>query len=225
MTVARIATDDPGAKGVVRLRVSLKAVKPTAWRRIVVPGSITLADLHVVIQAVMGWDDHHLWSFHLYGVDYGPETGRNPRVPLSQFRLRESERFSYVYDFGDWWEHDVRIEPVKPGDARGGIPRCVAGRGTCPPEDCGGPAGYANAVTEALDPLDDDFEVMADFADELVDSHRSGDFSRLTGSDRLDDLDRTVRRVRRRLRLFEPFDKEAANKRIGGEQGTTEEYL
>lgn len=225
MTVSRIATEDPGAEGVVRLRVSLQGVKPTAWRRIVVPGSIILADLHVVIQAAMGWDDHHLWSFHLHGGDYGPETGRNPRVPLSQFRLREGERFSYVYDFGDWWEHHVRVEPVKPDDTRGGVPRCVAGRGTCPPEDCGGPAGYADAVTEALDPFADDFGMMADFADELVDGHRTGDFRRLTDSDRLDDLDRTVGRVRRRLRLFEPFDKGAANERIGSNRGTNEEHL
>ena len=67
--------------------------------------------------------------------------------------------------------------------------------------------------------------MMADFADELVDGHRTGDFRRLTDSDRLDDLDRTVGRVRRRLRLFEPFDKGAANERIGGNLGTNEEHL
>ena len=103
----------------VRLRVSLRDVKPTPWRRIVVPTAIMLDDLHAVIQAVMGWEVRHLWCFRLNGIDYGPETGRDPRVPLGEFRLRAGERFSYVYDFGDWWEHDLRVELAAQTDIRG----------------------------------------------------------------------------------------------------------
>lgn len=209
---------------VVRLRVSLHDIKPTAWRRIVVPASIMLSELHIVIQAAMGWEEQHLWRFHLHGVDYGPETSPNPRVPLSGFRLRNGERFSYVYDFGDWWDHDVRIEPVQQADRRGGVPRCIAGRGTCPPDDRGGPQGYAAAVSEAFDPFgDDDFETMADFAEELADGLRTNDFSRIVmNQDRMDEMDRTVETMRRRLRLVEPFDRKTANKRIGGKQGADE---
>lgn len=209
---------------VLRLRVSLHGIKPTAWRRIVVPDSITLSELHIAIQAAMGWEDQHLWRFHLHGVDYGPETGRNPRIGFRDFRLRSGERFSYVYDFGDWWEHDVRIEPLKQTDLRGSVPRCIAGRGTCPPEDCGGPRDYAAAVSEAFDPFDDDdVEAMADFAGELADGLRTNDFSRIVmNQDRMDELDRTVESMRRRLRLVEPFDRKAANERIGGKQGADE---
>lgn len=210
---------------IVRLRISLYGVKPTVWRRFLVPASMTLRELHVVIQAAMGWEDRHLWHFHLHGIDYGPETGRNPHVPPSGFRLRGGERFSYVYDFGDWWDHEVRIEPIKPADARGSMPRCIAGNGTCPPEDCGGPPGYADAVTEALDPFgdEDDIEIMAEFAEQLVGGLRVGDLGAIASDrNRLEDLDRAVDRVRRRLRLVEPFDKAAANNRIGGKRGIGE---
>lgn len=221
MTNSGAATE---GSDVLRLRVSLHGIKPTAWRRIVVSASITLCDLHIAIQAAMGWEDQHLWSFHLHGVDYGPEPGRAPGVPLSGFRLRNGERFSYVYDFGDWWDHDVRIEPLQQADLRCGVPRCIAGRGTCPPEDCGGPQGYATAVSEAFDPFgDDDFETMADFAEELADGLRTNDFSRIVmNQDRMDEMDRTVETMKRRLRLVEPFDRKTADKRIGGKQGADE---
>ena len=144
----------------------------------------------------MGWEDAHLWSFHLHGVDYGPETGRNPRVPFARFRLRPGERFTYVYDFGDWWEHEVRIEAATSADARGAVPRCVGGNGTCPPEDSGGPAGYAEAVGEGLGLSGDlDMAELAEFGRDLLAAHDTGNFSPITDDpDRLDHLDRIVRR-------------------------------
>lgn len=210
---------------VLRLRVSLHGIKPTPWRRIIVPASVSLAEFHIVIQAAMGWEDQHLWSFHLNGVDYGPETGRNPRVPLSDFRLRDGERFSYVYDFGVWWDHGLRVEPLKQTDLLGGgVPRCIAGHGTCPPENSGGPSGYAAAVGEAFGLFGDgDLDAIANFAEELAEGLRTNDFSRIVmNQDRMDEMDRTVEIVRRRLRLVEPFDRKAANKRIRVKQGADE---
>ena len=122
VTRRRIASDATAPVDLVGLRISLCDVKPTAWRRIVVPAAIRLDQLHRVIQAAMGWEDAQLWSFHLHGVHYGPETGQNPRVPFARFRLRSGERFTYVYDFGDWWEHEVRVEP-RPRSMRAGWSR------------------------------------------------------------------------------------------------------
>ena len=173
----------------------------------------------------MGWEDAHLWSFHLHGVDYGPETGRNPRVPFARFRLRPGERFTYVYDFGDWWEHEVRIEAATSADARGAVPRCVGGNGTCPPEDSGGPAGYAEAVGEGLGLSGDlDMAELAEFGRDLLTAHDTGDFGPIMDDpDRLEVLDRVVRRSERRLRLTEPFDKQVANERIRALAGVDEE--
>lgn len=214
-----------GPADLVRLRVQLRDVKPTAWRRVVVPAAIRLNHLHRLIQAAMGWEDAHLWSFHLHGVDYGPETGQNPRVPLARFRLRAGERFAYVYDFGDWWEHEIRVEAATPADAREPVPRCIGGNGTCPPEDCGGPAGYAEAVGEALG-LDASLDIgeLAEFGRDLLAARDTGDFGPIMDDpDRLDDLDRIVRRSQERLRLTEPFDKQVANERIRALAGVDEE--
>lgn len=225
VTARRAGADVFGPADLVRLRVQLRDVKPTAWRRVVVPAAIRLDHLHRVIQAAMGWEDAHLWQFHLHGVDYGPELGLNPRVPLSRFRLRAGERFSYIYDFGAWWEHEVRVEAATAPDARGPMPRCVGGNGTCPPEDCGGPAGYADAVGEALGlSADLDMAELAEFGRDLIAAVESGDFGPLRSDpERLDDLDDIVRRSERRLRLTEPFDRKAANGRVRALAGADEE--
>lgn len=225
MTGRRVASDAIAPTDLVRLRISLCDVKPTAWRRIVIPAAIELDHLHRVIQAAMGWENAHLWSFHLHGVDYGPETGQDPRVPFTRFRLQPGERFTYVYVFGDWWEHEVRVEPAASVDARGLIPRCIGGNGTGPPEDCGGPAGYADAVGEALGLSGDlDMAELAEFGRDLVAACDTGDFGPIMNDpDRLDDLDRIVRRSERRLRLTEPFEKRVANERIRALAGADEE--
>ena len=111
------------------------------------------------------------------------------------------------------------------GDARGLIPRCIGGNGTCPPEDCGGPAGYADAVGEALGLSGDlDMAELAEFGRDLLAAHDTGDFGPIMDDpDRLDDLDRVVRRSERRLRLTEPFDKQVGNERIRALAGVDEE--
>ena len=224
MTRPRVAADKAVADP-LRLCIFLRDRKPTPWRRIVVPGDIRLDRLHRVIQAAMGWEDAHLWSFHLHGVDYGPETGRDPRVSLAQFRLRAGERFTYVYDLGNWWEHELRVEAVTSADARGDVPRCVGGNGTCPPEDCGGPAGYAEQVGEALRlSANLDMAQLTEFGQDLIAAMHSGDFGPIMNNpERLDDLDRIVRRSEWRLRLIERFSKGLANERIGALVGADEE--
>ncbi len=82
------------------------------WRRIKIRSDSTIADLHYVIQIVMGWTDSHLHRFVIHGQDYGIALiggisfSDDPRlVKLSKFAWREKERFLYEYDFGDSWHH------------------------------------------------------------------------------------------------------------------------
>src|SRR4051795_5919945 len=85
-----------------------------------------------------------------------PGTGR-PRKPAERQAVRERVprtryRFTYTYDLGDNWEHQVLIERTQPALDAGRYPACVAGRRNCPPEDCGGPWGYAELLAAIADP-------------------------------------------------------------------------
>ena len=112
----------------------------------------------------MGWEDGHLHCFRVHGKEYGRAyAGRPPlaanadAVTLADFRLRPRERFAYVYDFGAWWQHDIRLEQVLPRNPASAYPACTGGGRACPPEGCGGPGGYRARLREraSLAALDD----------------------------------------------------------------------
>ena len=140
---------------VYQLKVSLRDISPMIWRRLLVPSSTTIAQLHDILQTAMGWEDLHVHQFRVYGKAYGISRDGgmlfddNPsQVTLADFKLRARERFVYEYDMGDFWQHDIRIERVLPLDLRKTYPVCTGGAGDCPPEDCGGPSGYRNLFDE-----------------------------------------------------------------------------
>jgi hypothetical protein len=104
---------------VYQLRIALREISPAIWRRVLVRSDSTIADLHYTLQLAMGWTDSHLTRFIIHGKDYGVYhmggmsfTDDPPRVRLADFRFRVKERFLYEYDFGDGWQHDVRIEQM-----------------------------------------------------------------------------------------------------------------
>ena len=134
---------------VYQLKIHLLGISPQICRRVLVRGDTTLAELHHVFQVVMGWDNWHLHSFKLWGKEYGiPYAGGSyfaddaRRVHLGDFPWRANDKFTYTYDFGDYWLHPVRIEKVLPPTALSAHPVCVSGRRACPPEEVGGPGGY-----------------------------------------------------------------------------------
>lgn len=153
---------------IYQFRIALRQVAPSVWRRIVVPASYTFWDLHVAIQSAMGWEDRHLHEFRLSDR---PENGEvrigipDPNEPfaverntlagwesaLTQYISKSRPRVVYVYDFGDGWEHEVTLEKVAPRDAKARYPACLDGAMACPPEDCGGPSGYAHLVEVLAD--------------------------------------------------------------------------
>jgi hypothetical protein len=133
---------------VYQVRVWLRGVSPMIWRRLLVRGDSTLADLHETLQLALGWTDTHLHRFRIHGREFAvPRDGdallddaRQAR--LSQFGFRLRERFLYEYDFTDAWQHELRIEAVRPIEARRSYPACLAGKRAGPPEECGGPWAY-----------------------------------------------------------------------------------
>lgn len=137
---------------IVQLKVRLLGLSSMVWRRVLLPGSVTLRELHGILQVGMGWDGIHLYYFDIHAVQYGSVElhVESPDIPLSRFRFREGDRFAYLYDMGDYWDHEVRIEKFPPGNSKQNYPVCTGGSGACPPENCGGPPGYRDWQDEAM---------------------------------------------------------------------------
>lgn len=138
------------------LRINLEGSQPPIWRRVQVPGSFTLGDLHSVIQAVFDWENCHLHVFTVGNTTYGPESDEgfgdedeNSRT-LSELFPRAGKKFHYEYDFGDSWVHRITVEKILPADPdQPRLPTCLTGRMAAPPEDSGGIYGYMEKI-EAL---------------------------------------------------------------------------
>jgi hypothetical protein len=135
------------------LRVDLVGSEPAIWRRIIVDGRCRLAALHHLLQAAMGWSDSHLHKFEIrekhYGVpdpeyDDGWEMLDEKKFRLNQL-LAAGDTCTYLYDFGDSWEHRVTVEgiddEVDPHQIDG-VAWIEAGERACPPDDAGGIGQY-----------------------------------------------------------------------------------
>ena len=161
-------------RSTLQFKVTLAGVEPPVWRRIEVPASYTFWDLHVAIQDAMGWLDYHLHMFRLRN----PVTGQTDEigipdedafvgdpvclagweVPVARYFDAVGTRASYEYDFGDGWFHEVELEAIGRRQSKTKYPRCLGGRRACPPEDCGGPPGYAQLLETIADPTDEEYE-------------------------------------------------------------------
>ena len=96
----------------------------------------------------MGWEDYHLHRFSL---------SEDESLCLDQLSLDESGTFSYVYDFGDTWVHQLTVEKCLPMHVEQAYPLCLAGRRACPPEDCGGSWGYTALLKTLRNPRHTDY--------------------------------------------------------------------
>lgn len=169
-TTARTAWEEPNA---VQIHVSLEDIGPPVWRRLIVPLTTTLAQLHHILQAAMGWTDSHLHQFEVGGLRYGDPDLLNQdsfeddaqafdagEVRLRDFHFTKGDgpSFIYTYDFGDSWRHTVTLEKllaVKPAPKTA---TCIEGARCCPPEDVGGPYGYPEFLRVLLTPESDEIE-------------------------------------------------------------------
>jgi hypothetical protein len=146
-----------------QFKITLEDIKPPIWRRIQI-SDCTLLGLHEYIQAAFGWSNYHLHQFLIdgtrYGLpdpedfDFGDEMVDETGALLSKL-IPKSGRHSkwiYEYDFGDGWRHEVLFEGFPPADPKAKYPICLEGERACPPEDCGGPWGYAEYLVAIADP-------------------------------------------------------------------------
>jgi hypothetical protein len=144
------------------LRVELILAPRPIWRLLQLAGASTFWDLHVAIQDAMGWEDRHVHRFATHHPVTGeklhfgtPELsdfyGSSDVVPGWEVQVRDVLRpdyppIVYTYDLGAEWQHEISLEAVVPAVEAGPCPRCLAGEGACPPEDCGGMPGYRHLL-------------------------------------------------------------------------------
>jgi len=148
------------AASIARLRIKLDDVEPAVVRRVEVPLTIRLDRLHLVLQAAMGWTNSHLYEIRARDVGWGrpdPHFGDGP-LDASKARLIDvledvgTRSLKYLYDFGDGWEHSIRIERIT--DAVPGMAYLclIDAAERCPPEDVSGPWGYRDFLDAIADP-------------------------------------------------------------------------
>ncbi len=147
-----------------QITVALQGSKPPIWRRLLVDSNTSLIDLHKILQTTMGWLNAHLHMFSDGKHEYAPEefeledTKDSEKVRLDKLLTKEGAAILYEYDFGDGWLHKITLEKVMPAEKNTQIPRCIAGRGSCPPEDVGGIGGYAMMLNVLKNPQHEEYD-------------------------------------------------------------------
>ena len=155
---------------VLRVRITLRDVgDPPVWRQVLIPAAYTLARVHRVIQAAMGWEDCHMHAFQIGKTSYGPDPdGELGFADETKTRLagvaRVGTRIGYEYDFGDGWEHELLVEARAAAEAGQTYPACIAGEGACPPEDSGGAYGFQELKEILAGPPSADRDEMREWA-------------------------------------------------------------
>jgi Plasmid pRiA4b ORF-3-like protein len=156
---------------IARLKVTLDAVEPAVTRKIEVPSNIRLDRLHETLQAALGWTNSHLWELRADETGWGIPDPDWPDGPLdaSSATLWEVVDDSgvmeliYLYDFGDGWEHTITIVEFDDADPNTKYPVLLEANGRCPPEDVGGPWGYAECLEAIDNPEHDRHEEMIEW--------------------------------------------------------------
>jgi hypothetical protein len=150
------------ADTIARLKITLDDVKPTVLRRVEVPFDIRLDRLHLTLQAAIGWTNSHLYEIRAcdlgWSTPYPDQDWAGDFLDARKAKLGDAledvgtKALKYLYDFGDGWEHTIKIERLIDPEPGVLYPRLIEATGRCPPEDCGGPWGYAELLEAIADP-------------------------------------------------------------------------
>ncbi|MEN9883012.1 MAG: hypothetical protein RLZZ420_229 [Bacteroidota bacterium] len=132
------------------LEISLDNTEPLIWRKVVVPTTFTFYRLHHVIQIAMGWNNSHLFEFKVEDFTVGEiyeDLDENPSINAREITLQEvnlqiGDSLKYIYDFGDYWVHNIKVVDNQYNKPLKYLPYCVRGKLNSPPEDVGGIIGF-----------------------------------------------------------------------------------
>ena len=175
-----IITKRSTVKEVYQFKIALQGISPSVWRRIQVSGDYTFDELHNDIQLAMGWTNSHLHEFQIGSTRIGMKSEEfeiyddydemldETKEKISTWFTPKSKA-SYLYDFGDSWEHSVTLEKIFEPKSKELYPICTAGKRACPPEDCGGVWGYKEILNafeakKNKKKLDDDMRELIEWS-------------------------------------------------------------
>jgi hypothetical protein len=142
-------------KEIIEVKIVLNETNPPIWRRLLIPATITFFDLHHIFQIGMGWTNSHLFEFKVgdYTIGYIDDQFEESEgiadaneVTLETLLMKEGTQFSYLYDFGDHWQHTVIVEKLLKKEEGKIYPICREGSLRSPPEDCGSIPGFYNLL-------------------------------------------------------------------------------
>lgn len=177
---ARLRSASP-REGIYQLLIVLADSDPPIWRRIQVPGAFTLKSLHQAVQRAMDWEDSHLHEFRIGGRRYEPASLEaaffdsksldENRALLPDVLPSAGMQFRYIYDFGDNWVHEIKVEKILMPEKGISYPRCVEGELACPPEDSGGIYGFFEKLEILKDPGHPDHEDIRDWMGRFDPAH------------------------------------------------------
>jgi hypothetical protein len=178
------------------LKATLAGSEPKIWRRLEVHSGLTLYELHVVMQYAFDWQDAHLYQFHVppggkltraamrdalrYHTmpadpmfdDPEDKSGRADEAMLGRVFTDQCKQIVYEYDFGDSWEHVIKLEKRTRGGDQSHVPQCLAGENAAPPEDVGGIYGYYYRLEALRDKNHDAHEETVEWMGEDFDPAR-----------------------------------------------------
>jgi hypothetical protein len=164
---------------IARLRVEIDEVTPTVIRRVEVPVTIRLDDLHFVLQIALGWQNCHPFEFRVGDTAWGLLDRDDPdSSPLSAETatladvLELADTFRYDYVYGEDWAHTVALEGMAAAAPAADYPRLVSAQGRCPPADIGGPTGYETFLQAIADPEHLHHEGMIEWDDPDFDPNK-----------------------------------------------------
>ena len=156
---------------IARLKITMDDVEPVVMRRLEVTLGLSLDRLHHVLQIAIGWNNSHLWEFRAGDIGWGVSDPNWPDGPLDARKatllgvLEDTgvKTLRYLYDFGDCWEHVIKVEHIDAPEPDNIYPRLLAAKGRCPTEDIGGPWGYAEFLEAIADPKHERHEELTEW--------------------------------------------------------------
>jgi hypothetical protein len=172
----------------MEMYIELELTKPRIWRRFLIQDSLSMYQLHEIIQVTMGWMNCHLFMFRANGLviaepnpddDWHTVECKDARkTKVSSIFKSPGDSICYEYDFGDSWEHELRFERfVKEDEVMFDVPRCIGGENACPPEDCGSIPGFERLKAIIADPKNEEYQSMIDWLDGYYPNYDPKEFS------------------------------------------------
>ncbi|MBK8983479.1 MAG: plasmid pRiA4b ORF-3 family protein [Ignavibacteria bacterium] len=162
---------------ILQFKITLKGSNPKIWRRFQTEDNLMFRDLHYLIQAIMGWENDHLYQFIFEEDRYigdpemheGDDISDDKETELSEIFNAPKTIIIYEYDFGDGWEHELVLENILEKNPEQHYPVCLAGELNCPPEDCGGIYGFYDMLNILKDEKHPDHEEIKEWMGEDYD--------------------------------------------------------